>query len=303
MTDGISVSNTQALNEIHRFTFADHDVRGELVQLSSSYADLCDKHDYPAPVANLLGELLAVTSLLTATLKFKGHINVQLQGSGPLNFATVNGRHDQKLRGLARVRSEITDHSLQAMLGDDALLVLTLTPEQGERYQGMVKVAGDSLASAVEDYFIQSEQLPTRIWLHADSAQQQCAGFMLQVLPAASTDVASNNQGESFLHLATLADTLTQAEIFSLGVTDILHRLYHEEDIHLYPAEQVSFHCGCSRERTATALRSIARDELREIIAEDGQLVLTCDYCLTDYQYDGIDVEALDGHDAPPQAQ
>jgi len=295
-----SISDT---NEINRFTFAEHDVRGELVQLSSSYAALCDKHDYPAPVANLLGELLAVTSLLTATLKFKGHINLQLQGSGPLNFATVNGRHDQKLRGLARTRAEITDGTLQAMLGDDALLVLTLTPEQGERYQGMVKVSGDSLAEAVEDYFSQSEQLPTRIWLHADAAQQQCAGFMLQVLPAASKEPANDIQTDSLTHLVALADTLTQEEIFTLPVRDILHRLYHEEDIHLYPEQEVSFYCGCSRERTAAALRSISRDELREIIELDGKLVLTCDYCLTDYQYDGIDVEALDGHDAPPQAQ
>ncbi|HLV47752.1 MAG TPA: Hsp33 family molecular chaperone HslO [Aliidiomarina sp.] len=305
MAEDTSGSNPTTRNDINRFTFAEHDVRGELVQLSSSYNALCDKHEYPAPVAKLLGELLAVTSLLTATLKFEGHINLQLQGSGALNFATVNGRHDQKLRGLARTRAEITDESLLGMLGDDALLILTLTPEQGERYQGMVRVEDNSLATAVESYFAQSEQLPTRIWLHADPARSLCAGFMLQVLPVVpgSASTAVEEQTTSFEHFVTLANTLTEEEIFELNVESILHRLFHEEDIHLFPVQQVSFFCGCSRERTAVALRSIDRSELREIIEEDGQLVLTCDYCLVDYSYDIIDVEALDSHNPPPQAQ
>lgn len=305
MSESTTSPTSAQHNSIYRFTFAEHDVRGELVQLNSSYAALCDKHHYPAPVAKLLGELLAVTSLLTATLKFEGHINVQVQGSGPLNFATVNGRHDQKLRGLARTRAELTDDSLLGMLGDDALLVITLTPEQGERYQGMVKVEGDSLAAAVESYFAQSEQLATRIWLHADPVKHQAAGFMLQVLPITqdAPSSAKEQQQESFEHFATLANTLTEEEIFTLNVEDILHRLFHEDDIRLYPEEFVSFYCGCSRQRTATALRSVDRNELREIIEADGALVLTCDYCLTEYSYDTIDVEALDSPEAPTQAQ
>ncbi|RUO42981.1 Hsp33 family molecular chaperone HslO [Aliidiomarina taiwanensis] len=305
MSESTTSPSSAQHNSIYRFTFAEHDVRGELVQLNSSYAALCDKHHYPAPVAKLLGELLAVTSLLTATLKFEGHINVQVQGSGPLNFATVNGRHDQKLRGLARTRAELTDDSLLGMLGDDALLILTLTPEQGERYQGMVKIEGNSLAKALETYFDQSEQLSTRIWLHADPERHQAAGFMLQVLPVAQNapSTAKEKQQESFEHFTTLASTLTQEEIFTLPVEDILHRLFHEDDIRLYPEQEVAFYCGCSRERTANALRSVERSELREILETEGRLVLSCDYCLTEYSYDAIDVEALDSPEAPTQTQ
>lgn len=307
MAESFPVSSSLPSNCIHRFTFADHPIRGEFVQLSTSYHALCEHHNYPAPVAALLGELLAVTSLLTATLKFKGHINVQLQGSGALNFATVNGQHDQSLRGLARLRDEIHDPSLLGMLGENALLIITLTPEKGERYQGMIKVEDNQLSTVIERYFMQSEQLPTRLWLYADPATAVCAGFFLQVLPVApdtnepGAELAA--QAESFEHLVTLADTLTKAEMFELSVQQILHRLYHEEDIHLFPEQAVTFFCGCSHEKTAEALRSLDMASLNEIIEEDGKLVLTCDYCLKNYHYDAIDVAALHTHTAPPQAQ
>lgn len=302
-------TSAQSINKIHRFTFSEHLVRGELVQLSDAYRALCEKHDYERPVQRLLGELLAVTSLLTATLKFEGHINVQVQGNGPLNFATVNGSHDQKLRGMARVRAPITDESLLGMLGEDALLIITLTPKQGERYQGVVRIEADNLAQAVEGYFHQSEQLATRIWLKVDPETYLVSGFFLQALPVHPDQACLLHQGEalaqqanSFEHLTALANTLTAQELFTLEVSTILHRLYHEEDIRLFEAQTVTFHCGCSRENTATALRSIARDALLEIIEEEGQLSLTCDYCLTTYHYDLVDIEALETqHQAPAQ--
>lgn len=286
-----------AKNEIHRFTFEQHDVRGELVQLSDTYAALIQGHDYPAPVAKVLGQLLVVTSMLTATLKFKGHINVQLQGNGALNYATVNGSHDQSLRGVARVRGEIQDSGLLDMLGDDALLIITLTPEHGERYQGMVKVEDNDLGAIIERYFAQSEQLPTRVWTYVDLDSTRCAGLMLQVLPGTS------REDRGYEHTVTLAETLTPNEAITLPAEEVLRRLYHEEDIRLYPKEDVVFRCGCSRERTAMALRNVDRSELRDIIAKEGKLSLTCDYCLATYDYDTIDIEALDGHDAPTQAQ
>ncbi|RTE86207.1 MULTISPECIES: Hsp33 family molecular chaperone HslO [Gammaproteobacteria] len=284
-------------NAIHRFTFSDYDVRGEVVQLNKVFSDLCEGHQYPAPVKKLLGELLAMTSLLTATLKFEGHINVTLQGDGPVNYATVNGSHDQSLRGVARVVGEIEQDNLPALIGNDALLIITLTPSQGEQYQGVVKIEDDNLSAAIERYFQQSEQLPTRVWLHADTADMNCGGLFLQVLPGTSQD------DSGFEHTVALAATLTAEELFGLDVQAILHRLYHEDELTLYPPQNVQFVCGCSRERTAIALRSIDRNELREIIQEDGELKLTCDYCLTEYVYDAVDVEALDAHETPPQQQ
>jgi len=263
-------------DQLSRYTFEEHDVRGELVQLTSSYQTLLRGHDYPAPVQELLGQMMAAVSLLTATLKFEGHIAVQLQGNGPLNFIAVNGNHNQELRGIARLRSEINTDDLQSMIGKGQLII-TLTPDTGERYQGVVSASADSIAAMLEDYFEQSEQLHTRVWLYADG--EHAAGTLLQRLPATGKDLTG------FEHLATLTDTITAKEIFSLPAEQLLHRLYHEEEVHLYPPQSVSFVCGCSRERTLEALASVSPEEIQEILAEEGEIMMTCDYCLTEYRF------------------
>ncbi|GAB3289582.1 Hsp33 family molecular chaperone HslO [Pseudidiomarina andamanensis] len=271
-------------DKLLRYTFLEQDVRGELVQLSTSYQRMILGHDYPAPVQRLLGELMAAASLLTATLKFEGHISVQIQGDGPVNFVAVNGSHHQELRGIARVRSEIADdmNDLRTLMGAKAVMVITLTPLEGERYQGVVSADNLSIAGVVEDYFMQSEQLRTRIWLFADG--EHAAGMMLQVMPAAGTTL------EAFEHLEHLTDTISAVELFTLPGEQVLHRLYHEEHVELYPAQPVSFKCGCSREGTLEALASVSPEELREIIAEEGAVVMTCDYCQTQYRFTESDL-------------
>ena len=267
-------------DQLSRYTFEEHDVRGELVQLTSSYQTLLRGHDYPAPVQELLGQMMAAVSLLTATLKFEGHIAVQLQGDGPLNFIAVNGNHNQELRGIARLRAEIDSADLQSMIGKGQLII-TLTPDTGERYQGVVSASADSIAAMLEDYFEQSEQLHTRVWLHADG--EHAAGMLLQRLPATGMDLTG------FEHLATLTNTTTAKEIFTLPAEELLHRLYHEEQVHLYPSQEVTFVCGCSRERTLEALASVSPEEIQEILAEEGEIMMTCDYCLTEYRFSPSD--------------
>ncbi|HAD48360.1 MAG TPA: redox-regulated molecular chaperone Hsp33, partial [Idiomarina sp.] len=188
-------------DQLNRYTFEGHDVRGELVQLTSSYQSLIRGHQYPPAVQQALGEMMAAVSLLTATLKFEGHIAVQLQGDGPLNFIAVNGNHQQQLRGIARVRGEITDTDIRSMVGKGQL-VITLDPEQGERYQGVTSADADSIAAMLENYFMQSEQLATKLWLHADG--EHAAGMFLQRMPASGKDMVG------FEHLTTLTDTITE---------------------------------------------------------------------------------------------
>lgn len=263
-------------DQLSRYTFDGQDVRGELVQLTSSYQTLIRGHHYPAPVQELLGHMMAAVSLLTATLKFEGHIAVQLQGDGPLNFIAVNGNNHQELRGIARLRAELRDTDLRSMIGQGQLII-TLTPDAGERYQGIVSADADSIAVMLENYFEQSEQLRTRVWLHADG--ENAAGMLLQRLPAAGQDLSG------FEHLATLTDTITAKELYTLPADDLLYRLYHEENVRLHPSHPVQFVCGCSRERTLKALASVSPDERQAILKEDGEIVMTCDYCLTEYRF------------------
>lgn len=263
-------------DQLSRYTFNDHDVRGELVQLTSSYQTLIRGHDYPAPVQEVLGHLMAAVSLLTATLKFEGQIAVQLQGDGPLNFVAVNGNHKQELRGIARLRSELDHTDLRSMIGKGQLII-TLTPDSGERYQGVVSGNAGSIAEMLENYFEQSEQLHTKVWLHADG--EHAAGMLLQRLPSSGQDLTG------FDHLATLTDTITAKELYTVPAEELLHRLYHEETVHLYPTQPVNFVCGCSREKTLNALASVTPEELHDILDKEGEIVMTCDYCLAEYVF------------------
>ncbi|CAB0151148.1 33 kDa chaperonin [Pseudidiomarina piscicola] len=270
-------------DQLYRYTFTEQDVRGELVQLSSSYQRMLQGHDYPAPVQRLLGELMATTALLSATLKFEGHINLQIQGDGPINFIAVNGSHEQDLRGLARLREDISDdqNDFRSLFGK-AVMVITISPEQGERYQGVVDANADSLATVVENYFAQSEQLHTRIWLHADG--EYAAGMMLQVLPSAGKDLTG------FQHLEQLTATMTANELYTLRGEEVLQRLYHQEQVEVYGMQRVDFHCGCSRERTLAALATVPAEEINDVLREEGEVVMTCDYCLTEYRFTADDM-------------
>ena len=277
-------------DQLYRYLFEHHQVRGELVQLDQTFRHMVAAQEYPAPVRQLLGELLVATSLLTATLKFEGSITVQLQGNGPVSLAVINGDHLQQLRGVARWQGELpTEPDLKALVGDGHL-VITITPEEGERYQGIVSLESDSLASSLESYFAQSEQLATRIWIRTGgtTAEPLAAGMLLQELPA------SNEQhADEFDHLSKLTDTIKDEELFTLPAEEILYRLYHEEEVRLFAPQQIQFRCTCSRERSEQALLQIGKVEVDAMIHEQGQIDMHCDYCGTHYRFDAIDAQAL----------
>jgi len=277
-------------DSLYRYLFDGVSVRGELVQLSETYQQIISSKEYPAPIQKLLGELLVATSLLTATLKFEGSITVQLQGDGPVKLAVINGDHDQKLRGVARWDGDVPEAGNIHDLMGKGHMVITITPTKGERYQGVVGLEGDCVATCLEGYFESSEQLKTRIWLRTGDidGQAKAAGMLLQVLP----DEQSSDDGD-FAHLEQLTDTVKNEELFTLEAQDVLFRLYHQENVQLFEPQTVTFQCGCSRERSASAICSIERAEIDRIVAEEGKVSLHCDYCGTSYDFDNVDVAAL----------
>lgn len=276
-------------DQMHRYLFENHAVRGELVNLSETWREIVSGHDYPQPVQQLLGELLVATSLLTATLKFEGDITVQLQGDGALNLAVINGNNRQEMRGVARVQGDIAPGStLKDMVGN-GYLVITISPEKGERYQGVVGLEGDTLAACLEDYFMRSEQLPTRLFIRTGEHEGQAgaAGILLQVLPAQDTDK------EDFNHLATLTETIKTEELIGLPANEVLWRLYNQEEVTIYEPQNVSFKCTCSRERCGEVLKTLPQTEVDQILQEDGQIDMHCDYCGSHYIYDAVDIAAI----------
>jgi molecular chaperone Hsp33 len=279
-----------AQNVLHRYLFEDLSVRGELVQLDSTYQEIISSTEYPAPVKTLLGELLVATTLLTATIKFEGSITLQLQGDGPVSLAVINGNNNQQVRGVARWEGELAeDASLHDMMGKGQLII-TIQPTQGERYQGIVGLEGDNLAEVLESYFERSEQLKTRLWIRTDADgydTPKAAGMLLQVVPDGK---GSEND---FEHLEQLTATVKNEELFTLEAQELLYRLYNQETVNLFDPHSVEFLCGCSRERSESAILTLDKNEVFDIVKEQGKLSLHCDYCGTTYHFEKGEVEQL----------
>lgn len=272
-------------DQLNRYLFDNVHVRGELAQVSNTYREIINNHDYPTAVNTLLGQMLAATSMLTALLKFEGDIAVQIQGEGPIPAMVVNGNDQQELRAVANVTGEITTDKLTDLF-KKGYMVITITPKQGERYQGIVAVDKDTIAEVLESYFAQSEQLKTNFWLFAN--EENAAGMMLQALPEESQ---ADDDGYDNLH--QLSATIKDEELFELEPQVILTRLYHQEEVRIFDPQDVSFNCTCSVERSGSAIISIGREEAEAIITEQGSIQMHCDYCNTKYEFDSEDVAQL----------
>ena len=277
---------------LRRFLFEQHQVRGELIHLNRSVETALSTHAYDAVTAALLGEALGAVALLTSILKFKGRLTLQLQSDGPLRLLVAQCSHHLHVRGLAQGDVPADAASALSELTTNGRVVMTIEPEEGQRYQGIVPLEGDSLAGCLESYFERSEQLPTRLWLHA--VKGNVFGMLLQKLPGegAAASGARVDQ-DAWNRLTLLADTLAEEEMHGLSDEQILHRLFHEEDVRVFDREPVMFRCSCSRERVGAALRGIGRADAEALIAEQGTISTTCEFCNRSYEFDRVDVGAL----------
>lgn len=286
----MSTTDINTTDTLNRYLFDNRHTRGELVQLSKSYQSIIKNHNYPVGVRLLLGELMAATCLFTATLKFEGDITVQLQGDGPVGYMSVSGDNNQQMRGIAKLANNLTPQavtatSLHELIGKGTM-VITVRPKHGEAYQGVVALEQTTLAECLAHYFEVSEQIPTKIWLFSDDEKQQVAGSLVQLLP--DGDGGTENlakQQSDFEHLAQLTNTIKADEIFSLDAQALLYRLYHQEKVSLFEPQAVSYQCGCSSNKCLAAIAQVEPSEIEAILAEQGKMSMTCDYCLTTYDF------------------
>ncbi|MBQ4834173.1 Hsp33 family molecular chaperone HslO [Pseudoalteromonas sp. MMG010] len=274
---------------LHRYLFDQLDVRGELVQIQSTYSEMVAKHNYPEPVKALLGELLVATCLLTATLKFEGEIAVQLQGDGPVKYAVINGDDKQNMRGIARMQSDVNGSTVKQLIGN-GYMVITITPTKGERYQGIVPLEHDTLSECLESYFEQSEQLKTRLWFATNtvSGEEKACGLFLQVLP-----VDKQKSIDDFAHLEALSSTIKNDELLNLDANTVLTRLYHEDNPRVFDPQPIAFKCGCSRDKTITALVNVGQQTLLDDVAKNGSVNISCHYCLEEFSFNEQEIKSI----------
>ncbi|MCQ8106371.1 Hsp33 family molecular chaperone HslO [Methylomonas sp. SURF-2] len=271
---------------LRRFLFEDLGVRGEWVRLEQSWRQ-AKQHQVlvNAGVESQLGQALAAVVLLSATIKFKGAMIMQIQGAGELRALVAQATHEGKVRCLARSEERVSGNDLMAMLGEGGRLVLTVESENAEPYQGIVGVAERNLAAVLKTYFTQSEQLDTHLWLFATA--EYAAGLFLQKLPGDNQDDAD------WQRLIMLADTITEAEMLTLDCEQLLHRLFHEDKIRLYDPQSVEFKCNCSRPKIGGTLAALGRSELESVLRERETIEVDCQFCGAQYCFDRIDVENL----------
>jgi len=279
-------------DSLQRFLFEQSHVRGELVHLDAAWRAVLVRHDYPPALRTVMGELMAGAVLLTAMLKLKGSLILQIQGKGPVALLVVECDGELNVRATAKWQGELDGICFAQMVGDGRF-VITLDPRDGgQTYQGIVALDGDSVAEVLQNYMQRSEQLATRLWLAADA--KGAAGMLLQKMPGeGGSAIAEQDDEDMWPRVTMLADTLRQEELLGLPAAGLIRRLYGEEDVRLFAAQPVVFSCSCSRDRVARMLKMLGRDEVQSVLAEQGVAEVTCEFCNHQYQFDKVDAEQV----------
>jgi molecular chaperone Hsp33 len=287
---------------LHRFLFEHYPIRGHIVHLDASWRALLEHRDYPPAIRDTLGEAVAASVLLAATLKFDGTLSLQLQGQGPMHLMLAQCSSELGVRAVARYREAHVERDLAALSGEGNLTVTLENEDLSQRYQGVVPLSGERLADCLREYFESSEQLPTRLWLHA--TEKGASGLLLQRLSDHSVrerakisrpiELPERDEiDDAWRRVQLLGDTLRGEELQGLSDRDILRRLFAEDDVRLFESSPVYFRCRCTRERVIGMLRSLGAEEIRSILVERGEVEVRCDFCNRAYRFDPVDVEKL----------
>jgi len=282
---------------LQRFVFENTPIRGNLVNLTSTLQLALNKQHLPAGLKRALGELMAASALLTATLKMSGSLVLQIQSKGALKLLVVECNSEFGIRATAKWKGEVSDEQNLFDLIAHGQFMITLDPKDGRQaYQGIVPLEGDSISTILENYMLRSEQIDTRIWLHCDG--NSAAGMLLQKLPETmnqitQTEDLSSQDLDAWNRIGHLAGTITDHELLNLPTEILLKRLFHEEDVRLFEASNTKFYCSCSRESVSGMLRMLGNEEITSIIEEQGKIEVNCDFCNAHYSFDKVDATQL----------
>ncbi|GAB2556118.1 Hsp33 family molecular chaperone HslO [Rhodanobacter koreensis] len=285
---------------LHRFLLERAGVRGALVRLGPAWREVAGRADYPPDVHAVLGEVLAASALLTGNIKLDGALSVELKSTGALRLLFAECTDHGRLRGLARWNEPLPEPLALNALPDAGMAITIGNVERGQRYQGLVDLQHAGVSEALENYFIQSEQLPARILLATNDAY--AVGLMLQKMPDEGGHHAAQDD-DAWNRIVHITATLGMGELLATAPEQLLYRLYHEESVRLFEPRVLAFGCSCSRERVSGMLRSLGRDEVEAALAAHGdEIEVICEFCAQRYHFDRIDAELLLSNNVAPAA-
>jgi len=274
-------------DNIQRFIFENENIRGEIIHLETTYQTIISQRSYPPIVQYLLGEALVSALLLASSIKFEGSLSLQFQGGAALSMLLVQVDHNLNVRAMAKC-DEGFDDKTYATAFLNGQMVITLQPDQQTKaYQSIVPLISTAMSENLANYFTQSEQIATRVWLASNG--QKAAGMLLQLMPGEST-----LEREHFWEYAlAMGETVTEAELLELDNVTLLHRLYHETEIRIFEPRTTQFQCRCSAERMKDALTILGKIEVESMLKEKETIEISCEFCNQQYTFDAIDVAML----------
>lgn len=272
---------------LQRFIFENEHIRGEIVHIEQTLGDIMGQRPYPPMFKNLLGEAIVSCLLLTSSIKFEGSLSLQFQGDERLSLILVQCDHNLNIRAFATFKEdlEIIDYATAFLQGQ---MVLTINQDnQTQAYQSMVPIQATAMSENLMEYFAQSEQIPTRVWLAVN--EDMAAGMLLQLMPG-----QDSVQREHFWEYAVqLGQTVSEKELLTIDNETLLYRLYNEEDLRVFDSRPIRFKCRCSEEKMKQVIKLLGEEDANALLQEQGVIAIHCDFCSKKYDFDPIDVAVL----------
>ncbi|HET7256227.1 MAG TPA: Hsp33 family molecular chaperone [Xanthobacteraceae bacterium] len=315
---------TSADDTILPFKVEALDLRGRVVRFGPAIDEILARHNYPVPVAKLLGEAVVLTVLLGSTLKFEGRFILQTQSDGPVRMLVIDYTTPGKVRACARFDAARVAAAMASGTADPGALLghghLAMTIDQGPdtaRYQGIVALEGKDLEHAAHEYFLRSEQIPTRVRLAVaeelragtDGARHRwrAGGLLLQFLPASpdrarqpdldpgdvpeGMEFQAQPEDDAWVEGRSLVATVEDLELLDpdISAEQLLYRLFHERGVRVFRSKDLHAECSCSRAGVERMLRSFPQDD-RDHMVENGKITVTCEFCNSTYVFEPMDV-------------
>jgi molecular chaperone Hsp33 len=283
---------------VQRFVFDDLDARGCIVRLETTCEEIQATHHYTKELGYLLNQFAVAAVLLRDSLKVQADITIQLRTPDAISLLMADCQSDYKVRAICEYeQSKIVSGKPVRFdeFSKGSTLTITITPKEGERYQGIVPIEQASFTKCLEDYFARSEQLPT--WFNFFANSDIALGIAIHALPSEKVKDSEQTQ-EYFERLQMLLNTLSEEEALSLSANEILTRLFHEESCRLFDAKPVKFGCVCSAQKSLDAIKSLGEQEVAELVEEQKEqgastVVVDCHFCFQRYEFEFDQIKAL----------
>ena len=274
-------------DSLQRFIFEHANIRGEIIHIEKTYQTIMSQRAYPPMVKKLLGEAIVSCLLLASSIKFEGSLNLQFQGDASISLLLVQCDHNLNIRACAKYLEDKDSQDYAGAFLKGQMMLSITQDAQTLSYQSMVPIEGTSMSDNLMQYFAQSEQVATRVWLAVD--EDKAAGMLLQLMPEEDTQ----HREQFWEYAVQLGQTVTDEELLSLDNKTLLHRLYHETELRLFDSRSTQFLCRCNPEKMKQVLKVIGEEEAQNILKTQKQIAVTCDFCNQEYVLDSIDVAVV----------